>query len=156
LPWAADVVIDPDYELIHDEQNILYLSIAGSGVDIAGTSFVGKLQECDAEIARLGLTWVSVPVDASDVPIEAQVEEGLPDYELIHDEQNILYLSIAGSGVDIAGTSFVGKLQECDAEIARLGLTWPEIPVDAPSVPIEVQVEELLTQVSEVDERRDF
>ncbi len=67
LPWAADVVIDPDYELIHDEQNILYLSIAGSGVDVAGTSFVGKLQECEAEIARLGLTWASVPVDSHSI-----------------------------------------------------------------------------------------
>ena len=91
LPWAADVVIDPDCELIHDEQNILYLSIAGSGVDIAGTSFVGKLQECEAEIARLGLTWASVPVDTPSIieevlspdeaPIEAQVEEILPDNE---------------------------------------------------------------------------
>jgi len=88
LPWAADVVIDPDYELIHDEQNILYLSIAGSGVDIAGTSFVGKLQECEAEIARLGLTWASVPVDTPSIieevlsPDEApMVEEVLPDDE---------------------------------------------------------------------------
>jgi len=63
LPWASDVVLDPDYQLIHDSQNILYFSIAGSGVDIAGTSFVGKLQECEAEIARLGLTWASVPVE---------------------------------------------------------------------------------------------
>jgi len=81
LPWASDVVLDPDYQLIHDSQNILYFSIAGSGVDIIGTSFVGKLQECEAEIARLGLTWVSVPVDAPEVlspDIEAQVEEVLP------------------------------------------------------------------------------
>jgi len=78
LPWASDVVLDPDYQLIHDSQNILYLSIAGSGVDIAGASFVGKLQECEAEIARLGLTWASVPVDTSDIPVEVQVEEVLP------------------------------------------------------------------------------
>ena len=78
LPWAADVVLDPDYQLIHDSQNILYLAIAGSGVDIAGTSFVGKLQECEAEIARFGLTWASVPVDASDVPVEVVAEEEVP------------------------------------------------------------------------------
>ena len=78
LPWASDVVLDPDYKLIHDSQNILYFSIAGSNVDIGGTSFVGKMQECEAEIARLGLTWASVPVDASDIPVEVQVEEVLP------------------------------------------------------------------------------
>ena len=78
LPWASDVVLDPDYQLIHDSQNILYFSIAGSDVDIIGTSFVGKMQECEAEIARLGLTWASVPVDASDAPVEVVTEEVLP------------------------------------------------------------------------------
>jgi len=40
--------------------------------------FTGTQEECEAEIARLGLTWASVPVDASDIPVEVQVEEVSP------------------------------------------------------------------------------
>lgn len=79
LPWAADVVIDPEYRLVHDGQSILYFSVAGSEVDIVGTPFQGKLHECEAEIARLGLTWISTPIDESAVILPeppAPVDQG--------------------------------------------------------------------------------
>lgn len=105
------------WQLIFNDNSIISLSQVVGVTSTQGKVFVGTQEECEAERVRLGLPW------ASEVTLD-------PDYKLIHDSQNILYLSIAGSDVDIIGTLFVGKLQECEAEISRLGLTWPSVPAD--------------------------
>jgi hypothetical protein len=109
--WSYDDSVG-NWKLVYAEKIIILYEQTDESIATQSTLFVGTQEECEAERVRLGLPW------AADVVID-------PDYELIHDEQNILYLSIAGSNVDIAGTSFVGKLQECDAEIARLELKHP-------------------------------
>lgn len=97
------------WQLIYNDTSVISLAEAQGITSTEGKVFVGTEEECEAERVRLGLPW------ASDVVLD-------PDYQLIHDNQNILYFSIGSAG-DIVGTSFVGKLQECEAEIARLGLT---------------------------------
>lgn len=123
------------WQLIYNDHSIISLAEAEGVISTEAKVFVGTQEECEAERVQLGLPW------AAEVVID-------PDYQVIHDNGNILYFSIAGSEVGIAGTSFVGKLQECEAEIARLGLTWPEIPVDATDIPMDAKVEE----VSPIDE----
>ena len=118
------------WQLIYNDTSVISLAEAQGITSTEGKVFVGTEEECEAERVRLGLLW------ASDVVLD-------PDYQLIHDNQNILYFSIGSAG-DIVGTSFVGKLQECEAEIARLGLTWASVPVDASDIPAEVVADEAL------------
>ena len=78
LPWASDVVINPEYQLIHKDGLILYYSLSGNEeVGIDGTSFLGTRDECDAEKNRLGLEW----------PMEDAMAEGPADDVTLNSEQ---------------------------------------------------------------------
>lgn len=108
------------WQLIFNDNSIISLSQVVGVTSTQGKVFVGTQEECEAERVRLGLPW------ASEVTLD-------PDYKLIHEGGNILYFSVA-SEVAIDGVTFVGTQQECETEIARLGLTWPvtPIPVEEP------------------------
>jgi len=59
LPWASDVVVNPEYQLIHKDGIILYYSFANSEIpQTDGISFLGTHDECEEEITRLNLTWL--------------------------------------------------------------------------------------------------
>lgn len=103
------------WQLIYNDTSIISLLEVEGITSTQGYIFAGTKEECEAEIVRLNLPWASGLVI------------GLV-YKLIHDGTNVLYYSINNELTDIiqeGQQEFIGTQEECDAEIARLGLTWP-------------------------------
>ena len=46
-------------------------------------------------------------------------------WKLVHDGINIIIFEQTDKSISTQNVLFVGTQEECDAEIARLGLTWP-------------------------------
>ena len=69
--WSYDD--SNSWKLIHDGINIIIFEQTDKSIATQSTLFVGPQEECDLEIARLGLTWPSLelveePVNDSDTP----------------------------------------------------------------------------------------
>jgi len=70
--WSFDE--SNSWKLVHDGINIIIFEQTDKSISTQNVLFVGTQEECEAEIARLGLTWASVPVDASDILVEVPAE----------------------------------------------------------------------------------
>ena len=53
--WSYDD--SNSWKLVHDGINIIIFEQTDQSIGTQNTLFVGTREECDAEIARLGLTW---------------------------------------------------------------------------------------------------
>ena len=69
--WSFDE--SNSWKLVHDGINIIIFEQTEKSISTQNVLFVGTQEECDAEIARLGLNWPSLelgeePVNDSDTP----------------------------------------------------------------------------------------
>jgi hypothetical protein len=105
------------WQLIYNDTSIVSLSEANGTTSTTDKIFVGTFDECETERIRLNLPWAS----------EIQVE--IP-YVLTHENSIISFFGPAVDNQILNGIKFLGTYAECEAEIQRLGLTYPlpELP----------------------------
>jgi hypothetical protein len=115
------------WQLIYNDTSIISLLEVEGITSTQGYVFAGTKEECDAEIIRLNLPWASEFVSSVD---EENIEPTVVTetiYKLIHDGANVLYYSInneLANNIQEGQQEFIGTPEECEAEIARLELTW--------------------------------
>ena len=73
--WSYDDSIGK-WKLVYEEKNIIFYEQTNESIATPTTLFVGTKDECDAEIARLGLVDVSAQENDNGLDIHADAGEG--------------------------------------------------------------------------------
>lgn len=114
------------WQLIYNDSFLIALIQASGLVSTEAKVFAGTRAECEAEIERLGLPWVSEEARKIGLalPEIEQLEE--PIYRLIYNENNstVLFLGPKTNEVNqYQGTEFLGTKMDCEAQIVLLNLS---------------------------------
>jgi|LauGreDrversion4_2_1035121.scaffolds.fasta_scaffold04132_3 hypothetical protein len=113
------------WQLIYNDSGIISLLEVKSINSTQGNMFAGTKEECEAEIERLGLPWVSEEARIASLGLPTPEPPEQPVYRLVYNESDstiVFFGPKVGETSLYDGTEFLGIKNDCEAQIVLLNL----------------------------------
>ena len=117
------------WQLIYNDSGIISLLEVKSINSTQGNMFAGTKEECEAEIERLGLPWVSEEARRVSLGLPTPEPPEQPVYRLVYNEVDstvVFFGPKVGETNPYQGAEFLGIKTDCEAQIVILNLSVTE------------------------------